>query len=507
MQNIIETHDRVKNFDWEFSYVDKPRRYPTKYKIPARTKDPFRHLIRDYCSMEQEKDDRQYGAMSDVMARAGLPGKASQRWTEILKLVLPVTAFGEYAAIKSTGQLVDAVENAELRQGYMAQMIDEVRHNNQAAHLTRYLARHARDPEGFAQGFSLRSKNIQCRAGRAALQGFFNADPIEGALNLQVVTETAFTNPLFVAMTEIAAANGDEATPTVFLSIQSDEARHMANGYSTLAAICSEPDNLPHLQRDFDRAFWRQHNFLDPLLSAVYDYFQEARTSSYLEKWQEWVEEDWAGAYIRKLEPFGLQVPRWFEDARERLPWVGHSAAMAVYAAWPLQFWRHDPLTERDFDWFEKKYPGWYGHYGKFWEDYRRMSDPSSGMVPMQMFEHLPPLCRVCHMPGVFPRPDISTARVRLIDGRKHAFCSAACEYIFHEEPHRYLGSPTLFEEFDGMDLADFIEQNGFLRADGKTLIAQPHLDDHRRWTIDDIRALKIEIRDPLRDLPVEGHA
>mgnify|MGYP003945186181 FL=1 len=109
MQHIIETHNRVKEFDWQFSYVDKPQRYPTKYKIPKRTKDPFRHLIRDYCSMEQEKDDRQYGAMSDLMARAGLPGKASQRWMEIMKLVLPVTGFGEYSAIKSTGQLVDAV--------------------------------------------------------------------------------------------------------------------------------------------------------------------------------------------------------------------------------------------------------------------------------------------------------------------------------------------------------------------------------------------------------------
>ncbi len=507
MQDIVETHERVKDFDWKFSYVEDRKRYPTRYRIPAKTKDPFRHLIRDYCSMEQEKDDRQYGALSDVIARAGMPGKASERWMEIMKLVLPVTSFGEYAAIKSTGQLVDTVENAELRQGYLAQMIDEVRHVNQQAHLTRYLARHAPDPEGFAQGYKLRSSIIQGRAGRAALSGFFAADPIEGAINLQVVVETAYTNPLFVAMTEIAAANGDQATPTVFLSVQSDEARHMANGYSTLAAVVSEPDNLPLLERDFDRAFWRQHNFLDPLLAAVYDYFQENRTSSYLEKWNEWVANDWAGAYIARMAPFGLKVPRWFDDARARMPWVGHTAAMLVYAAWPMMFWRHDPLTAKDFDWFEKKYPGWYSHYGRFWEEYARMADPRHGRIPMQMFEHLPPLCRVCHMPGVFPRPDNSTSRVRLIGGRKHAFCSDACEHIFREEPHRYLGSPTLFEEFDGMDLADFVERNGFLRADGRTLIGQPWLRRDRMWTIDDIRALRVEIRDPLRDLPVQEAA
>ena len=72
-----------------------------------------------------------------------------------------------------------------------------------------------------------------------------------------------------------------------------------------------EPDNLPMLQRDFDRAFWRQHAFLDPFVNIVYDYFQKTRTSSYLEKWNEWLAEDWAGAYIAKLEPFGLKVPPW----------------------------------------------------------------------------------------------------------------------------------------------------------------------------------------------------
>jgi len=44
--------------------------------------------------------------------------------------------------------------------------------------------------------------------------------------------------------------------------------------------------------------------------------------------------------------------------------------------------------------------------------------------------------------------------------------------------------------------------KNGLLRADGKTLLAQPHLSDDPKmlWTIDDIRALDHEIRDPLKD-------
>ncbi|NNL84389.1 MAG: monooxygenase, partial [Myxococcales bacterium] len=266
MKNLVEAHNRVKDFDWEPSYHPAPERYPTKYKIPAKTKDPFRHLIRDYCSMEQEKDDRQYGALEDAIARSGSTGEASERWSEILKIALPVLTFGEYGAMKCCGQLIDTVDNAALRQGYMAQMLDEVRHINQETYLNRYMAKHAPDPEGFDRAVPLKSLNVFGRASQSALECFFVGDPIEGALNLQVVAETAYTNSIFVAMTQMAAQNGDQATPTVFLSIQSDEARHMANGYSTLAAVLAEPDNLPVLQQDFDRAFWRQHAFLDPFV-------------------------------------------------------------------------------------------------------------------------------------------------------------------------------------------------------------------------------------------------
>jgi Methane/Phenol/Toluene Hydroxylase len=104
MRNLIEAHNRAKDFDWETSYVEKPVWYPTKYEIPAKTKDPFRHLVRDYLSMEEEKDNRQYGSMEDALARGQASSKAEPRWMEIMKAVLPIINFGEYAAMKSTGQ-------------------------------------------------------------------------------------------------------------------------------------------------------------------------------------------------------------------------------------------------------------------------------------------------------------------------------------------------------------------------------------------------------------------
>ncbi|MDB5066861.1 MAG: hypothetical protein JWM18_3295 [Chloroflexi bacterium] len=501
MPDPVEAHERVKDFDWSPSYAARRERYPTKYRIPRKTKDPFRHLIRDYCSMEQEKDDRQYGAMEDVLARSDAPAHAHRKWLEILKIVIPATNFAEYAAMKCVAQLIDTVENAELRQGYMAQMIDEVRHTHQQMYLNRYFARHAPDPDGFAYGMKFKGRDLFGRASRTAFETFFMGDPIEGAINLQVIAETAYTNPVFVSMTQVAALQGDQATPSVFLSVQSDEARHMANGYSTLAAIVSEEDNLPHLQADFERAFWRQHTFLDPFVAGVYDYAQVTRSSSYLEKWREWIAEDWVGSYISRLEPFGLKAPSTLALAEERVRWCGHTAAMVGMAGWPLVFWRQQTLTPADFEWFEEKYPGWYDHYGWFYEGMAEMTEPGSGN-PFLLFPEMPPLCRVCQMPCIFPRIDVNTIRIREHADRRHAFCSQPCERIFDEDPGRYLGYRTFWEIWDGHGLDEYIVKQGLLRADGRTLLPQPHNSDDPRmmWTLDDITALDVEIRDPLNN-------
>lgn len=163
------------------------------------------------------------------------------------------------------------------------------------------------------------------------------------------------------------------------------------------------------------------------------------------------------------LEPvrdIGLKVPSGYEVARERVPWLGRTAPRWSHLVPGLsKFWRFDPMTARDIDWFELKYPGWYGYYGKFWEEYQKRCDPRNGELALSLFASLPPLCRVCQMPCVFPRLDISTCRTREFAGKRHAFCSAACEMFFDQEPQRYLGYTSFYELFDGYDLADFISK------------------------------------------------
>ena len=56
---------------------DPRPQFQTKFHIPKKGKDPFRHLIRDYMAMEAEKDDRQYG--ETLMAQPSLD--RTRRWT------------------------------------------------------------------------------------------------------------------------------------------------------------------------------------------------------------------------------------------------------------------------------------------------------------------------------------------------------------------------------------------------------------------------------------------
>ena len=51
---------------------------------------------------------------------------------------------------------------------------------------------------------------------------------------------------------------------------------------------------------------------------------------------------------------------------------------------------------------------------------------------------------------------------------------------------------------YHGWDLADVILDLGYVRPDGETLIGQPSHSLERLWTIDDIRTIGYEVKDPL---------
>jgi propane monooxygenase large subunit len=214
-----------------------------------------------------------------------------------------------------------------------------------------------------------------------------------------------------------------------------------------------------------------------------------------LDKWDRWVRDDWHRAYIMKLGKLGLDIPPdIFERARERIvAGVHHRHAIFMFAAWPFANWRMDPLDERDFEWFEDKYPGWYSEYGAFFEAYRHGLYPDGGFMPLEFINLAPPSCWTCQGFCVSE----TDRRHRVVEQRTRFYCSPECAWMDESNPGRYTGDRNFFDRYDGWEASEVVRYLGFVRADGVTTIGQPHLESDRRWTLEDIRKNGITIRSP----------
>lgn len=496
--NLVEQHEKAKSYDWKFTVGDSSPKFATRYKIPAKARDPFRMLVREYLKAEAEKDDRTHSFLDGAL-RMGMAEAAEPRFNECLKLTLCDLTNAEFQAVSACGGIIASVQNQEIRLGYHAQMLDEIRHTQLEMALREYYVRHSPDPAGW----DISQKAIYQHPGGLVsigeFQHFNTGDPIDCIIDLNVVIETAFTNILLVAVPQIAVANGDHALATTFLSIQSDEARHMANGYGTLLAVLGEPDNIPKVNEALERHMWHSHKALDGLVGWQSEYGARVRPWAYKDQWQEWVVDDFVGSYLERLEPFGITPPRRLAHAARDVEWSQHTLGIVFAAIWPLNFWRSDAMDARDAEWFETHYPGWNAAYGGLWDAYGRLADPAGKHLLLQELPSLPPFCQVCQLPCVVPRLDQNEFRMVSVKGEDYAVCSEGCEWILSKWPAAYVSRKQFWAPYHGWDLADVILDLGYVRPDGKTLIGQPTVNQERLWTIDDIRALRYEVKNPLK--------
>ncbi|MGH7878414.1 MAG: methane monooxygenase, partial [Candidatus Binataceae bacterium] len=290
---------------------------------------------------------------------------------------------------------------------------------------------------------------------------------------------------------------------STLLTIQSDESRHMANGYATLMTLLGDDRNLPLIQETIDKWSWRNHmGFEVPLMLAA-DYFTKHKQESGKEMYQRWILDDFYGNFYRKLEKYGIRQPRFMDHILRNIEWASHSAAVYLFGAWGEFYHRYDAPDEREMEWFEKKYPGWYSHYGKFWESFKATSDPRDRRFVLSELGKLPAFCQVCQLPWIFPRPDASAGSRIWKDNRWISFCSPGCEWIYNREPEHYQGFKGFYEIYDGYDFSEVVRDLGYIRPDGKTLIAQPTLSMDRMWTIDDMKACNYIVDSPLNSQPV----
>jgi propane monooxygenase large subunit len=177
-----------------------------------------------------------------------------------------------------------------------------------------------------------------------------------------------------------------------------------------------------------------------------------------------------------------------------------HEVAQFFATGWLANYWRIDPMTDKDFEWFEYKYPGWYDKYGAWWENYNRLSMPN-GHKPI-VFEDVdyeyPHRCWTCMVPCLV-REDMVMAKV---DGQWRTYCHEMCKwtdetafrptYQGRQTPNmgQLIGHREWETLYHGWNWADVVSDMGFVRDDGKTMVAQPHLnlDPSKMWTLDHLR-------------------
>ena len=508
-QSVAKAHQKIQELAWEPQYHEPVSQYGTDYTFPkAQKKDPLKQVLRSYFPMQEEKDNRVYGAQ-DGAIRGNMFRQVQERWLEWQKLFLSIIPLPEISAARAMPLLFRTVPNPELHNGQAIQMIDEVRHSTIQQNLKRLYMNNYIDPAGFNS--SLRNfQNDYCGTiGRQFAEGFITGDAITAAsIYLTIVAETAFTNTLFVAMPAEAAANGDYLLPTVFHSVQSDESRHISNGYATLLMALADESNHQLLERDLRYAWWNNHRVVDAAIGTFIEYGTKDRRKdreSYAEMWRRWIYDDYYRSYLVPLEKYGLVIPHdLIEEAWNQIWNKGyvHEVAQFFATGWLANYWRIDPMTDKDFEWFEYKYPGWYDKYGKWWENYNRLSMPNGHhpIVAEDVDYVYPHRCWTCMVPCLV-REDMVMDEV---DGQWRTYCHEECRwtdavafrptYQGRQTPNmgQLIGKREWETLYHGWNWADVVSDMGYVRDDGKTMVAQPHLnlDPKKMWTLDHLRRM-----------------
>src|SRR5690348_18270164 len=92
-------------------------KYKTDYTFrKAAKKDPLKQVLRSYFPMEEEKDNRVYGAQ-DGAIRGNMFRQVQERWLEWQKLFLSIIPLPEISAARAMPLLFRTVRSEERRVG------------------------------------------------------------------------------------------------------------------------------------------------------------------------------------------------------------------------------------------------------------------------------------------------------------------------------------------------------------------------------------------------------
>ena len=79
--SVGEATKKISDLGWNPTYVQEAMTFPTDYKITKAPRDPMKQVLRSYFPMQEEKDNRVYGAL-DAALRGDMFRNVEPRWVE-----------------------------------------------------------------------------------------------------------------------------------------------------------------------------------------------------------------------------------------------------------------------------------------------------------------------------------------------------------------------------------------------------------------------------------------
>jgi propane monooxygenase large subunit len=112
--SVGEATKKISDLGWNPTYVQEAMTFPTDYKITKAPRDPMKQVLRSYFPMQEEKDNRVYGAL-DAALRGDMFRNVEPRWVEWMKLFLAIIPFPEISAARSMAMVARIAMSSDTR--------------------------------------------------------------------------------------------------------------------------------------------------------------------------------------------------------------------------------------------------------------------------------------------------------------------------------------------------------------------------------------------------------
>ncbi len=432
--------DAARKLDWTYSYVDEREVFPEAisgapwlpHEAWSSWNEPFKTTFAEYVAQQSLKTADVAAAFA-IVEQSEYVKTLPPAWVSAVKLHVALLPLAEFAAVIGNLRAARFGRDGAWRAAATFGALDELRHTQIPLLLMHEFVKHDEQFD-WAHKFYHSNNWVAIAARHVMDEMLLTANPIEYAIAANFVFETGFTNLQFIALATLARAVGDRVFEKMLTSIQTDEARHAQIGTPVLSKIIAH--DRAYAQRMLDKWFWRNWQLFAIVTGFSMDYFTpiECRTQSFKEFMHEWLIEQ----YLEQVKALGLKKPWYWDIFLQSLDTYHHRVYASAYTYRASVWFDFVVPSPRERAWLRDKYPSFaelepvWNRIDERWAAADAHNDFAVHGAAIVTF------CDICQV--VLCGGPMGQNSATFVDrgGKKHAFCSEPCRWIFECEPDRY---------------------------------------------------------------------